>query len=143
MRFGIATFVTDEGIHPARLGGELERRGFESVFIAEHTHIPVKRESPWPEGDELPRKYYRTLDPFVTLTAMAETTERLLLGTGILLLIERDPIIAAKEIASLDQLTLPKPWAPALSVRALGELLHRAGTVRAMGSTSTPSGSRS
>jgi probable F420-dependent oxidoreductase len=105
MRFGIATFVTDEGIAPARLGGELERRGFESVFIAEHTHIPVKRESPWPEGDELPRKYYRTLDPFVTLTAMAGTTERLLLGTGILLLIERDPIIAAKEIASLDHVS--------------------------------------
>lgn len=105
MRFGIATFVTDEGIQPARLGGELERRGFESVFIAEHTHIPVKRESPWPEGDELPRKYYRTLDPFVTLTAMAGTTERLLLGTGILLLIERDPIIAAKEIASLDHVS--------------------------------------
>jgi probable F420-dependent oxidoreductase len=105
MRFGIATFVTDEGIHPARLGGELERRGFESVFIAEHTHIPVKRESPWPEGDELPRKYYRTLDPFVTLTAMAGTTERLLLGTAILLLIERDPIIAAKEIASLDHVS--------------------------------------
>lgn len=105
MRFGIATFVTDEGIDPGRLGGELERRGFESVFIAEHTHIPVKRESPWPEGDELPRKYYRTLDPFVSLTAMAGTTERLLLGTGILLLIERDPIIAAKEIASLDHLS--------------------------------------
>jgi alkanesulfonate monooxygenase SsuD/methylene tetrahydromethanopterin reductase-like flavin-dependent oxidoreductase (luciferase family) len=106
MRFGVATFVTDEGIRPADLGRTLEERGFESLFIAEHTHIPVHRESPWPEGDEeLPRNYYRTLDPLVPLMAAAGTTERLLLATGILLLIERDPIIAAKEIASLDFLS--------------------------------------
>jgi probable F420-dependent oxidoreductase len=106
MKFGVATFVTDEGIAPARLGCALEQRGFESLFVAEHTHIPVKRESQWPEGgDELPRKYYRTLDPLVTLTAAAVETERLLVGTGILLLIERDPIITAKEIASLDRIS--------------------------------------
>ncbi|MBC6458928.1 LLM class F420-dependent oxidoreductase [Actinomadura sp. HBU206391] len=105
MRFGVATFVTDEGIAPARLGCALEERGFESVFVAEHTHIPVKRESQWPEVDELPRKYYRTFDPFVTLTAAAVVTERLLVGTGVLLLVERDPITTAKEIASLDHVS--------------------------------------
>jgi len=105
MEFGVATFVTDEGIAPARLGVALEERGFASLFVAEHTHIPVERESRWPEGDELPRKYYRTLDPFVTLTAAAVVTERLRLGTGILLLVERDPITSAKEIASLDHVS--------------------------------------
>jgi probable F420-dependent oxidoreductase len=105
MKFGVATFVADEGIAPAPLGRALEERGFESLFVAEHSHIPVKRESPWPEDGELPRKYYRTLDPFVTLTAAAVATERLLVGTGILLLIERDPIITAKEIASLDHIS--------------------------------------
>jgi probable F420-dependent oxidoreductase len=102
MKFGVTTFVTDETIGPRELGRALEERRFESLFVAEHTHIPVKRESPWPEGDELPRKYYRTLDPFVVLTAAAVVTERLILGTGIVLLIERDPIITAKEVASLD-----------------------------------------
>jgi probable F420-dependent oxidoreductase len=103
MEFGVATFVTDEGIAPAPLGLALEERDLESVFVAEHTHVTVKRESRWPEADgELPRKYYRTLDPFVTLTAAATTTERLRVATGILLIVERDPIITAKEIASLD-----------------------------------------
>jgi probable F420-dependent oxidoreductase len=106
MRFGVATFVTDEGIAPADLGRALEQRDFESVFVAEHTHISVKLESRRPEGDEeLPRKYYRTLDPFVTLTAVAGATERLLVATGILLLVERDPITTAKEIASLDHVS--------------------------------------
>ena len=105
MEFGVATFVTDEGIAPAPLGRALEERSLESLFVAEHTHIPVKRESQWPDGDELPRKYYRTLDPFVTLTAAAGTSERLLVATGILLVIERDPITTAKEIASLDHVS--------------------------------------
>ena len=105
MEFGVATFVTDEGIAPAPLGKALEERGFASLFVAEHTHITVERQSRWPEEGELPRKYYRTLDPFVTLTAAAVVTERLLLGTGILLLVERDPITSAKEIASLDHVS--------------------------------------
>jgi probable F420-dependent oxidoreductase len=104
MRFGVATFVTDEGIAPGRLGQALEERDFESLFVAEHTHMPVKRDSPWPE-DGLPRKYYRTLDPFVALAAAAEATERLLVATGILLLVERDPITTAKEVASLDHVS--------------------------------------
>ena len=74
MEFGIATFVTDEGVTPTHLGRALEQRGFESLFIAEHSHIPVNRESQPPDGGELPRKYYRTLDPFVTLTAVAVVT---------------------------------------------------------------------
>jgi len=102
MRFGVATFITDDGIRPDVLGGALEERGFDSLFIAEHSHIPVDRESPWPEGGELPRRYYRTLDPFVALTAVAAVTTRLVLGTGIALLPQRDVIHTAKQVASLD-----------------------------------------
>ena len=102
MRFGISTFVTDEGIAPRALARAIEEGGFDSLFIAEHTHIPLSRKSPWPRGGELPRRYYRTLDPFITLTAAAAATDRLLLGTGVTLVVERDPIITAKEVASLD-----------------------------------------
>ena len=84
------------------LARAIEEGGFDSLFIAEHTHIPLSRKSPWPRGGELPRRYYRTLDPFITLTAAAAATERLLLGTGVTLVVERDPIITAKEVASLD-----------------------------------------
>jgi alkanesulfonate monooxygenase SsuD/methylene tetrahydromethanopterin reductase-like flavin-dependent oxidoreductase (luciferase family) len=80
VKFGVSTFVTDEGIGPAQLGRALEERGFGSLYVAEHTHIPVSRESPWPGGAELPRWYYRTLDPFVILTAAAVVTERLEVG---------------------------------------------------------------
>ena len=102
MKFGIATFITDEGIRPDALGRALEERGFSSLFIAEHSHIPVSRETPYPTGGELPRRYYRTLDPFVALTAAAAVTSRLLLGTGIALLPQRDVIHTAKQVASLD-----------------------------------------
>jgi probable F420-dependent oxidoreductase len=105
MRFGIATFVTDEGIRPDVLGKALEERGFDSLFLAEHSHIPVSRQSPYPGGGDLPRVYYRTLDPFVALTAAAGATKNLLLGTGIALLIQRDLIHTAKEVASLDLLS--------------------------------------
>jgi probable F420-dependent oxidoreductase len=102
MRFGIATFITDEGIRPEALGRALEERGFSSLFLAEHSHIPVSRESPYPGGGELPRKYYRTLDPFVALTAAAAVTSRLVLGTGVVLLPQRDVVHTAKQVASLD-----------------------------------------
>src|SRR6516162_8722962 len=102
MRFGVLTFVTDEGISPAELGRELEQRGFESLFVAEHTHIPVNTKTPYPDGGPIPRKYYRPLDPFVALTAAAVATQTLVLGTGIALIPERDPIVTAKEVASLD-----------------------------------------
>ncbi|MGP4016468.1 LLM class F420-dependent oxidoreductase [Saccharopolyspora sp. 5N708] len=102
MEFGISTFITDEGIAAADLGRALEERDFDALFIAEHTHIPASRETPYPGGGDLPRIYYRTLDPFVALTAVAAVTERLVVGTGIALVIERDPITTAKEVASLD-----------------------------------------
>ena len=105
MRFGVLTFITDEGIGPAQLGAGLEQRGFESLFLAEHTHIPVNSVSPYPLGGPIPPKYYRTLDPFVALTAAAGATETLVLGTGIALIPERDPILTAKEAASLDQVS--------------------------------------
>ncbi|MEU9620976.1 LLM class F420-dependent oxidoreductase [Streptomyces sp. NPDC048155] len=102
MKFGVSTFITDQGISPTSLGTALEERTFDSLFIAEHSHIPASRETPYPGGGELPEIYYRTLDPFVALTAIGVVTERLLLGTGIALIPQRDPIITAKEVASLD-----------------------------------------
>lgn len=102
MGFGVLTFVTDDGIGPAELGQALEQRGFESLFLAEHSHIPVDAKTPYPAGGPIPPKYYRTLDPFVALTAAAVATQNLILGTGIALLPQRDPILTAKEVASLD-----------------------------------------
>lgn len=102
MGFGVLTFVTDDGIGPADLGEALEQRGFESLFLAEHSHIPVDAKTPYPSGGPIPPKYYRTLDPFVALSAAAVATERLVLGTGIALVPQRDPIHTAKEVASLD-----------------------------------------
>ena len=102
MGFGVLTFVTDEGIGAAELGAGLEQRGFESLFLAEHTHIPVDAKTPYPGGGPIPPKYYRTLDPFVALTAAAVATQNLVLGTGIALIPQRDPILTAKEVASLD-----------------------------------------
>src|ERR1044072_507137 len=102
MKFGISTFVTDVGIDPVSLAQAVEERGFASLAIAEHTHIPASRESAYPLGGELPDIYYRTLDPFVTLAAAAAVTETIELVTGIALLIQRDPIVTAKEAASID-----------------------------------------
>jgi probable F420-dependent oxidoreductase len=105
MKLGVTIFATDESIAPADLARAAEERGFESLFVPEHTHIPAGRETPWPGGEELPRRYFRTLDPFVALTAAAAVTERLRVGTGICLVIERDPITLAKEVATLDHLS--------------------------------------
>jgi probable F420-dependent oxidoreductase len=105
MRFGIAIFLTDEAADPATIARLVEERGFESLFFPEHTHIPAGRRTPYPPGGELPREYSRTYDPFVALTAAAAATSKLLIGTGICLVIERDPIITAKEVASLDRLS--------------------------------------
>ncbi|MDL5159825.1 LLM class F420-dependent oxidoreductase [Actinomycetospora termitidis] len=102
MEFGIVLFATDETIAPARLGPALEERGFESVFVPEHSHIPARRESPAPAGGDLPRHFYRTIDVFVTLSVLAATTTDLKLGTGVALPAERDPIHTAKQVASLD-----------------------------------------
>ncbi len=105
MHFGVAFFPTDYAISPIELATALEDRGFESIWLAEHSHIPASRESPWPGGAELPQIYYDTLDPFVTLGAMAGVTSTLKLGTGIALVVQRDPIHTAKEVASLDVLS--------------------------------------
>ena len=102
MKFGISTFVTDDGIDAVSLARAVEERGFDSLAIAEHTHIPASRESAYPLGGELPDIYYRTLDPFVTLAAAAAVTSKIELVTGIALLIQRDPIVTAKEASSID-----------------------------------------
>jgi probable F420-dependent oxidoreductase len=105
VRFGIAVFPTDYAVEPPTIARMVEERGFESLFFPEHTHIPVSRRTPYPRGGELPKHYSHTYDPFVALGAAAAVTERILLGTGICLVIERDPIITAKEVASLDRLS--------------------------------------
>jgi probable F420-dependent oxidoreductase len=102
MKFGISTFVNDDTIDPVSLARAIEERGFDSLVVPEHTHIPAKRESPYPGGGELPSVYYRTLDPFVTLAAAAAVTSKVELFTGVALLIQRDPITTAKEAASID-----------------------------------------
>ena len=102
MKIGISTFVNDDTIDTVSLARAIEERGFESLIIAEHTHIPASRESAYPSGGDLPPYYYRTLDPFVTLAAAAAVTSKIELFTGIALLIQRDPIITAKEAASID-----------------------------------------
>ena len=102
MRVGLCTFVTEYSIDPVRLGRLAEERGFDALFLPEHTHIPLSRDTPYPGGGELPREYSHMVDPLVALAAVASVTERIELGTGIVLLIERDPIVTAKAVATLD-----------------------------------------
>jgi probable F420-dependent oxidoreductase len=104
MRFGLSIFLTDETIAPADIGRLAERRGFDSLWLPEHTHMPLDH-SPYPRGGDVPRHYKRTLDPFVALTAVATATETLLLGFGICLITQRDPIVTAKQVATLDRLS--------------------------------------
>ena len=105
MHFGALIFPTDQTIRPDALAGELEAAGFESFWVAEHTHIPLSRRTPYPGGGDLPGMYWRTMDPFVSLTAAALATERLKVGTGICLVNQHHPINAAKQAASVDQLS--------------------------------------
>jgi probable F420-dependent oxidoreductase len=100
--FGAMMFPTDYAIQPVELAQAVEGRGLDSLFFPEHTHIPTSRKSPWPGGADLPTEYWHTHDQFVALTAAAVATKRIKLGTGICLVIERDPIVLAKEVASLD-----------------------------------------
>ncbi|MCH2162748.1 MAG: LLM class F420-dependent oxidoreductase [Phycisphaerales bacterium] len=100
--FGVAFFPTDYSIQPIPLARALEERNLDSLYVTEHTHIPASRKTPWPGGADLPKEYWHTHDPFVALAAAAAVTERLRLGTGICLVVERDPIQLAKEVASLD-----------------------------------------
>ena len=105
MEIGAAIFFTDYSITPAELAVALEERGFDSLWVAEHSHIPVPRRTPPPGGGELPKRYYDVMDPFVTLTAAAAVTKTLKLGTGVCLVIQRDTIQTAKLVASIDQVS--------------------------------------
>ena len=105
MDYGAMMFSTDYSIRPDDLARLLEDRGFESMWVPEHSHIPADRRSPWPGGGDLPQDYWHTYDPFVALTAAAAVTTDLKLGTGVCLVIERDPIMMAKQVASLDRLS--------------------------------------
>lgn len=105
MRFGVTIFLTDRSIGPAEIAREAEARGFISLFLPEHTHIPSRRATPAPMGEPLPEQYRRTLDPFVALTIAATATGSMKLGTGICLVAQRDPIVTAKEVATLDHVS--------------------------------------
>ena len=105
MDFGVGYFPTPDAVGPGELARIVETRGHESLFFAEHTHIPASRESPYPAGGELPRKYSHTYDLFIALTAAAMATSKLRIGSGICLVVERDPIVTAKEVASIDHLS--------------------------------------
>ena len=105
MHSGAGIFFTDYSMTPAALGKAMEERGFESVWAAEHSHIPLSRRSPWPGGADLPKQYYDVMDPFVTLTAAAAATSNLKVGTGVCLVNQRDPIQTAKLVASIDQVS--------------------------------------
>jgi len=105
MEYGVTIFPTDYTITPADLAVAAEERGFDSMWFAEHSHIPVSRKSPWPGGADLPKMYYDTFDPFVALASAASVTTKIKLATGICLVVQRDPIHTAKEVASLDHLS--------------------------------------
>jgi probable F420-dependent oxidoreductase len=105
VRYGLCTFPTDYSISPAALAVAAEERGFESLWVAEHSHIPASRRTPFPLGGDLPKIYYDVMDPFVALATAASVTRTIKLATGVCLLIQRDPIQTAKMVASLDQLS--------------------------------------
>jgi probable F420-dependent oxidoreductase len=105
MKYAVTIFQTDYAIRPDEVAREVESRGFESIFFPEHTHIPVSRRTPYPAGGELPKDYWHTHDLFVSLSMAAAATKTLKVASGICLVIERDPIVLAKEVASLDFLS--------------------------------------
>jgi probable F420-dependent oxidoreductase len=105
MKIGAMMFATDYSIPPDQLARELEQRGYDSLYVPEHTHIPASRESPWPGGADLPKDYWHTYDPFISLSFAAAATTHLKLGTGICLLPQRDTLVTAKCVASLDRLS--------------------------------------
>ena len=105
MKFGISTFITDYSIDCQELGPAMEDLGYDSLFVAEHTHIPTSRKTPFPGGTELPMQYSHTLDPFSSLGAVAAVTKDLIVGTGISLVMQHDPITLAKNVASLDYIS--------------------------------------
>src|SRR6266851_2148084 len=105
MKFGAAIFPTDYAISMAELAPAVESAGFESLWVAEHSHIPASRESAWPAGGELPKHYWHTMDPFLALAVAATASKTLRIATGICLVTQRDPIHTAREVASLDHIS--------------------------------------
>src|SRR4030095_1531562 len=105
MDFGAAIFFTDYSMGPVELGRALEERGVESVWAPEHSHIPLSRRAPFPQSGGLPKKYYDVMDPFVTLAAAAGAPSTLKVGTGICLVVQRDPLHTAKQVATIDQIS--------------------------------------
>jgi probable F420-dependent oxidoreductase len=105
MHYGVSMAITDYSMAPGPLARAVEERGFESLFVPEHSHIPSSRRSPWGGGDTLPKVYHEMMDPFVVLGAAAAVTTRLELGTGVCLVVQRDPIQLAKEVATLDRIS--------------------------------------
>ena len=105
MKIGFTMFATEHSMPPHELAIEAEARGFESLFFPEHSHIPTSRKSPWPGGAELPKFYYEGYDPFIAMTAAAVVTKTIKVGTGVCLVVQRDPIQTAKEIATIDRIS--------------------------------------
>src|SRR5882757_1304098 len=105
LKFGVSMFFTDYSMGPVQLGQALEERGFDSVWAPEHSHIPVSRKTPFPGGGELPKQYADAMDPFVVLAAAANATKSIKLGTGVLLVQQRDTIQTAKLVASIDHVS--------------------------------------
>lgn len=105
MKFATMLYATDYAMRPDKFAVASEERGFESVWYPEHTHIPASRRSPFPGGGDLPKDYWHLHDPFVALTAAAVATSSIRIGTGVCLVTERDPIVTAKAVASLDMLS--------------------------------------
>src|ERR1700683_5340344 len=105
MKFGVITHCTEYSMRADALARAAEERGFESLFVPEHTHIPVSRRSPYPGGGEITKSYLHTHDPFVALSFAAAVTKKIKLGTGVCLIPQRDPIVTAKCVSSLDQLS--------------------------------------
>src|SRR2546430_16446687 len=105
MDFGVLRFMTDYVISAPALAQALEERGFESLWVPEHSHIPLSRKTPFPGGGDLPKQYYDAMDPFVVLSAASQVTKTIKLGTGVLLVQQRDAIQTAKLVASIDQVS--------------------------------------
>jgi len=105
MRLGVFSYNVEYGARPDELARAAEERGFESFWVGEHTHIPASRQTPYPGGEPLPKPYYHMADPFVSLMAAAAVTSTIKLGTGICLVVEHDPIVLAKSVATLDWLS--------------------------------------
>ena len=105
MKFGTMLYSTDYAMRPDHFAVASEERGFESVWLPEHTHIPASRRTPFPGGGDLPKEYWHIHDPFIALTAAAIATKNIKLATGVCLITERDPITLAKEVSSLDILS--------------------------------------